>query len=56
MLHILQLQALVAEYVMTAAFIFLATGMVISGCNTSGDTTGSVAGASATSMSFRQSR
>lgn len=41
-------KALVAEYVMTAAFIFLSTGMVISGCNTTGDTTGSVAGSSAT--------
>ena len=43
------LQALVAEYVMTAAFIFLSTGMVVSGCNSTGNTSTSVAGSSATS-------
>lgn len=41
-------KALVAEYVMTAAFLFLATGMVVSGCNSTGNLSDSVAGSSAT--------
>ena len=46
------LQALAAEYIMTAAFIFLATGAVVSGCNTSGNTNSSLAGSSSTSVLF----
>ena len=34
---------------MTAAFLFLATGMVVSGCNSTGNLSDSVAGSSATS-------
>ena len=41
-------RALAAEFIMTAAFIFLATGTVVSGCNSTGDSTGNIAGTSAT--------
>ena len=41
-------KALAAEFIMTAAFVFLATGMVVSGCNPTNNTNTSVAGTSAT--------
>ena len=41
-------KALAAELTMTAAFIFLATGMVVSGCNPTNNTNTSVAGTAAT--------
>ena len=40
--------ACAAEFIMTAAFIFLATGMVVSGCNSTGNTNSNIAGTSAT--------